>query len=104
MARQSDMRSKFSTNMTSLSGGRSLKDMKNLEWIFIVVHWLGVPVLIALGIAYHPVSTVTVVVLTALLAVWTAMAAFLNRRITTVQGQVLLGITVRRCCRHSPGP
>ena len=89
------MRSKFSTNMTSLSGGRSLKDMKNLEWIFIVVHWLGVPVLIALGIAYHPVSTVTVVVLTALLAVWTAMAAFLNRRITTVQGQVLLGIATQ---------
>ena len=90
MARQSDMRSKFSTNMTSLSGGRSLKDMKNLEWIFIAVHWLGVPVLIAMAIAYHPVSTVTVIILTVFLAVWSAVAAFLNRRITTIQGQVLL--------------
>jgi signal transduction histidine kinase len=66
--------------------------MKNLEWIFIATHWLGVPVLIAMGIAYSPVSTVTVVVLTVLLAVWSAAAAFLNRRIMTLQGQVLLGI------------
>ena len=82
----------LSTRLTALSGGRSLKDMKNLEWIFIAVHWLGVPVLIAMGFAYTPVSTVTVVVLTVLLAVWTAIAAFLNRRITTIHSQVLLGI------------
>jgi signal transduction histidine kinase len=86
------MTSKLSTRLTALSGGRSLKDMKNLEWIFIVTHWLGVPVLIAMGIAYNPVSTVTVIVLTVLLAVWSAIAAFLNRRITSIQGQVLLGI------------
>ena len=86
------MQSKIRTRLTPLSGGRGLKDMKNLEWIFIVTHWLGVPVLIAMGIAYNPVSTVTVIVLTVLLAVWSAIAAFLNRRITTIQDQVLLGI------------
>jgi len=86
------MTSRVRARLAALSGGRSLKDMKNLEWIFIVIHWLGVPVLIAMGIAYNPVSTVTVVVLTILLAVWSAIAAFLNRRITTIQGQVLLGI------------
>lgn len=86
------MRSKFSTTLISLSGGRSLKDMKNLEWIFIAIHWLGVPALIAIGITYHPASTVTVVILTATLAIWSAIAAFLNRRITTIEGQVLLGI------------
>jgi signal transduction histidine kinase len=86
------MRSRISKNLTSLSGGRSLRDMKNLEWIFIGIHWLGIPVLIALGIAYHPVSTVTVIILTVFLAVWSAFAAFLNRRITTIEGQVLLGI------------
>jgi len=86
------MRAKFNTNLTSLSSGRSLKDMKNLEWIFIAVQWLGVPVLIAMGIAYHPASTVTVIILTVFLAVWSAIAAFLNRRITTIEGQVLLGI------------
>jgi signal transduction histidine kinase len=86
------MRPKFSSNLTSLSGGRSLRDMKNLEWIFIGIHWLGVPALVAIGIAYHPESTVTVIVLTALLAVWSAIAAFLNRRIITIEGQVLLGI------------
>jgi signal transduction histidine kinase len=92
VATESKMLSKISTTLTALSVERSLKDMKNLEWIFIATHWLGVPVLIAMGIAYAPVSTVTVVVLTVLLAVWSAIAAFLNRRITTIQGQVLLGI------------
>ena len=82
----------MSMNLASLSGGRSLKDMKNLEWIFIGVHWLGIPVLIAMGIAYHPTSTTTVIILTVSLAIWSASAAFLNRRITTVEGQVLLGI------------
>jgi len=86
------MKSKFSANLTALSGGRSLKDMKNLEWIFIVIHWLGVPVLVAMAIAYSPVSTITVFILNAVLAVWSAIAAFLNRRITTIEGQVLLGI------------
>jgi signal transduction histidine kinase len=86
------MVSRLSTTLASLSGGRSLRDMKNLEWIFIGIHWLGVPALVAIGITYHPASTVTVSILTALLAVWSAIAAFLNRRITTIEGQVLLGI------------
>jgi signal transduction histidine kinase len=86
------MRSRLRSTLISLSGGRSLKDMKNLEWIFIGIHWLGVPALVAIGITYHPASAVTVVVLTVFLALWTAIAAFLNRRITTLEGQVLLGI------------
>jgi signal transduction histidine kinase len=86
------MRSTFGTKLTSLSGGRSLRDMKNLEWIFIAVHWLGIPVLIAMGIAYSPASTTTVIILTVALALWSALAAFLNRRIATLEGQVLLGI------------
>lgn len=86
------MTSRLTERLTRLSGERSLKDMKSLEWIFIVIHWLGVPVLIAMGIAYDPVSIVTVVVLIVLLAIWSAIAAFLNRRIATIGRQVLLGI------------
>ncbi len=78
--------------LTVLSGGRSLKDMKNLEWIFIVIHWLGVPALVGIGITYDPVSPRAVIILTILLAIWSALAAFLNRRIVTVEWQVLLGI------------
>ena len=78
--------------LTVLSGGRSLKDMKNLEWIFIVIHWLGVPALVGIGITYDPVSPRAVIILTVLLGVWSALAAFLNRRIVTVERQVLLGI------------
>jgi signal transduction histidine kinase len=87
-----DVKSSFRTTLVSLSGGRSLKDMKNLEWIFIGVHWLGVPALVAIGMTYHPASTLAVVVLTATLAVWSAVAGFLNRRIATMERQVILGI------------
>ncbi len=86
------MREGLNRYLRSLSGGRSLRDMKSLEWIFIVIHWLGVPALVGIGITYDPVSTRAVVVLTVLLALWTAVAAFLNRRIATVERQVLLGI------------
>ncbi len=79
-------------SLAFLSGGRSLKDMKNLEWIFIVIHWLGVPALVGIGISYDPVSARAVIILTILLALWSAVAAFLNRRIVTVERQVLLGI------------
>ncbi len=86
------MRSSLIASLVSLSGGRSLKDMKNLEWIFIVIHWLGVPALVGIAITYHPESRRMAIVLTILLALWSAVAAFLNRRIVTVERQLLLGI------------
>lgn len=86
------MRSGVIATLVSLSGGRSLKDMKNLEWIFIVIHWLGVPALVGIAITYHPESRRMAIVLTILLAVWSAVAAFLNRRIVTLERQLLLGM------------
>jgi signal transduction histidine kinase len=79
----------------SFSGERSLKEMKNLEWIFIAIHCLGVPAAIAIGMLHTPASVTTLVVLAGLLAVWSLIAAFLNRRITTVNAQFRLGIVTQ---------
>ena len=50
----------------SLSGGRSLKDMKGLKSTFIVIHWLGVRIEVGITITYHPESTALAIVLTIL--------------------------------------
>ena len=89
------MRHFFSRNLTSFSGERSLKEMKNLEWIFIATHSLGVPAAIAMGMLHDPVSVSTVVILAVLLAVWSAVAAFLNRRIASIDGQLRLGMVTQ---------
>jgi signal transduction histidine kinase len=85
------MRHVFSKYSKSFSGERSLKEMKNLEWIFIAIHCLGVPAAIAIGMLHTPASVITLLVLAGLLAMWSLIAAFLNRRITTVNAQLRLG-------------
>jgi signal transduction histidine kinase len=77
------------------SSERSLKEMKNLEWIFIAVHSLGVPAAIPMGMMHGPVSVATVVLFAILLAVWSAIAAYLNHSITTVNGQVRLAVATQ---------
>ncbi|OGO03584.1 MAG: hypothetical protein A2Y72_05480 [Chloroflexi bacterium RBG_13_53_26] len=69
--------------------------MKNLEWIFIATHSLGVPAAIAMGMLHDPVSVSTVVILAGLLAVWSAVAAFLNHRIASIDGQLRLGMVTQ---------
>jgi len=86
------MRCVFSKNLTSFSGGRSLEEMKDLEWIFIGIHSLGAPVAIVLAVLHDPATVTAFGILAGLLAGWNAIAAFLNHRIATVDGQVRLGI------------
>jgi len=85
----------FNRRPQSSSGERSLRDMKNLEWIFIAIHSLGVPAAIPIGMMHDPVSVTTVVIFATLLALWSVVAAFLNRRITTVSGQLRLAVVTQ---------
>ncbi len=86
------MRGETTQRLSYLSGGRSLTEMKNLEWIFIGIHALGVPVAILMGVLHEPISVTTVVLLAGLLAGWSIVAALLNHRIRTVRGQLLLSL------------
>jgi len=85
----------FSKNLSTLSGGRSLKELKDLEWIFIGIHSLGVPTAIVMAFLHAPSSAITVSIIAALLAAWSVAAALLNYRIASVEGQVSLGIVTQ---------
>ncbi len=85
----------LSMNLSTLSGGRSLKELKDLEWIFIGIHALGVPTAIIMAFLHAPSSAFTVSIIAGLLAAWSVAAASLNRRISSVKGQVSLGIVTQ---------
>ncbi len=80
---------------SALSGGRSLKEMKNLEWIFIGIHSLGVPTAIAMALMHEPSSALAVSVIAGLMAAWSAIDALLNHRIAGIDGQVRLAIATQ---------
>lgn len=86
------MKDYFTTNLSLLSGARSLKELKNLEWIFIGIHSLGVPTAIAMTFITDPPSATAVFVIAGVLAGWSAVASFLNHRISTIKGQMRLSI------------
>ncbi len=89
------MRQVLGREPQSSSGERSLRDMKNLEWIFIAIHSLGVPAAIPIGLMHDPVSVTTLAIFAGLLAVWSIVAAFLNHRIATVNGQLRLSVVTQ---------
>ncbi len=89
------MQSYVSRNLSTLSGGRSLKELKNLEWIFIGIHMLGIPTAIAMIFLHKPSSLTVVSIAAALLAVWCVIAITLNYRIASVEGQVRLGLATQ---------
>jgi signal transduction histidine kinase len=89
------MKRYLSKNLSTLSGGRSLKELKNLEWIFIGIHALGVPTAIAMVFLHEPSSLTAVSIVAVLLAAWSVIAGFSNHRIATVEGQVRLGIVTQ---------
>ncbi len=86
------MKDYFRINPSILSGGRSLKEMKNLEWIFIGIHALGVLVAVVMARLHDPASVLNVDILAGILAFWTVVACFVNRGIDTVDGQQRLAV------------
>lgn len=89
------MKWSLSQNRLPLSGGRSVGELKNLEWIFIGIHSLGVPTAVLMALMHEPSSVTAVSVVAGLLAAWSALAVFFNYRITTVGGQVRLAIATQ---------
>jgi len=85
------MKSYVSTSSPLLAGGRSLKELKNLEWIFIGIHSLGVPAAILMATLHAPSSVLAVSIIAGLLALWNVIAVLLNHRTTTIEGQLRLG-------------
>jgi signal transduction histidine kinase len=84
-----------SSRLSTLSGSRSLKELKNIEWIFIGIHSLGVPTAIVMALMHEPSSAFAVSVIAGLMGAWSVVVAILNHRIASIDGQVRLAIATQ---------
>ena len=73
---------------------RNLREMKNLEWIFIALRVLEVPVVLVMAWLHHPISMDGMIVLAGLLAVCSIIDGFLNYKIKGTSAQWRLGIAM----------
>jgi signal transduction histidine kinase len=71
-----------------------LIEMKRLEWIFIAVRWLWVPIIFILARLHHPAQMTTMMVLGGVIGLCNACACVLNVKLKTQGTQKALGITM----------
>jgi signal transduction histidine kinase len=71
-----------------------LHEMKRLEWIFIAVRWLWVPLVFVMAWLHHPEQATTMRILGVVLAVCNAAACLFNFTIKTPRSQHALGISM----------
>ncbi len=74
------------------SGERSLREMKNLEWIFIVIHSIGVPVSLVMSWLHRPDAFGEMAVIAALLAMCNVIAGVSNYSIKSIPAQQRLSM------------
>lgn len=68
-----------------------LQEMKRLEWIFIAIRWLGVPIMILMAWLHEPSSTDAMIALAGVLGVANVVATVLNIKIKRSNAQRRLG-------------
>jgi signal transduction histidine kinase len=71
-----------------------LHDMKRLEWIFIAVRWIWVPMVFVMAWLHHPEQATVMRVLGGVLAFCNAAACLSNIKIKTPLSQRALGISM----------
>jgi signal transduction histidine kinase len=73
---------------------RYLGEMKRLEWIFIIVRWLWVPIIFLMAWLHHPAQTDTMMVLGGVLSFCNTVACLFNIRIKMLRSQQVLGLAM----------
>ncbi len=71
-----------------------LLEMKRLEWIFIAVRWLWVPIIFILARLHHPTQMTTMMVLGGVIGLCNVFACVLNVKLKTQGMQKALGIAL----------
>jgi signal transduction histidine kinase len=71
-----------------------LLEMKRLEWIFIGVRWLWVPIIIVLAFLHHPPQMKLMMILGGVLGLGNIVTHFLNVKLKTPGSQQTLGIAM----------
>jgi signal transduction histidine kinase len=74
--------------------GRYLGETKRLEWIFIIVRWLWVPIVFLLAWLHHPAQANMMLILGGAVAVINAAACVFNLRIKQPHPQQALGMVM----------
>ena len=73
---------------------RYLREMKRLEWIFIGVRWVWVPIVFLMAWLHHPAQAELMIVLGGVLGLCNIVACLLNIRIKTIGAQRVLGMAM----------
>jgi len=71
-----------------------LLEMKRLEWIFIAVRWLWVPIIFILARLHHPAQMTTMMVQGGVIGLCNVFACVLNVKLKTQGAQKALGIAL----------
>lgn len=84
-------------NHVNAAGAREteyLQEMKGLEQQFMLVRWLGVAAILILAWLHNPISTVAMIALGGIAALYNAVAYLLNSRIKSLNAQRTLSIVL----------
>ena len=73
---------------------RYLHEVKRLEWIFIAVRWVWVPIVFLMAWLHHPAQTDLMMALGGVLGFFSIVACLLNIRIKTLGAQRMLGMAM----------
>ena len=73
------------------NAGHHLLELKRLEWIFIGVRWLWVPIIIVLALLHHPPQMALMMVMGGVLGVINVFTHVLNAKLKTLRAQKALG-------------
>ena len=76
------------------SSEQYLREMKRLEWIFIAVRWLWVPIVFLMAWLHEPISKTAMWWLGAALAMCNIAACILNSRVRDTGFQKILGVVL----------
>jgi len=71
---------------------RYLRELKRMEWIFIAVRWVWVPIVFLMAWLHHPAQANLMMVLGGVLGFCNIIACLLNVRIKTPRLQQVLGV------------
>ena len=84
----------FSPSAASDQATFYLKETKRLEWIFIAIRWLWVPIIFLMDWLHHPLSHTAMLAAGLTLGLCNALASVLNAKIKSPVPQRALGIVM----------
>jgi signal transduction histidine kinase len=76
---------------------RYLLEMKRLEWIFIIVRWLWVPIIFLLAWLHHPEQSSLMMILGGVLGLVNGVVCLFNLRIKNPHWQQVMGTAILVC-------